>query len=366
MIRKLLYLTGLSIFAVVCNHAAGWGFTAMFWWTDRYTQTVVPNFDQIGSLSYISLIILRTITVFSVPSFLFISGFFLAYSAKGNIKKINFRFLWSRIKFLIYPYILWSILFFLFYFLIGITHTPIGYIKLLLTGQVTPAYFYIPLLIQFYLISPFLIRCADKNPKLLLFIAGLIQLGVILYKYLNILGITHLGFNPFPNWLLINFAFFFPFGIVCFDNINFLKKTCEHFRWVIVLFSMICFSIIIIEWDYLYNNSELVHGATFFPSFPSILFSILFILLFFSFGKVKLPLSKCFDLLAKETFGIYLIHPLVHIFLAKSIYHFIPIILSTSILFVQILVLFSLLIPIFMGKIIDTSPVRPYRRFLLG
>ena len=83
MVRRLYLLTGIAIFAVVLNHAAGWGFTSMFWWVNRYSSLTPPNYDQVGSLSYYFLVVLKQITTFSVPAFLFVSGFFVTYAYKG-------------------------------------------------------------------------------------------------------------------------------------------------------------------------------------------------------------------------------------------------------------------------------------------
>ena len=68
MYRRVFLLMGLAIVAVVCNHAAGWGYTAMFWWTDRYRPVTVPNFDQTGTLPYYGLLLLKQLTLFSVPA----------------------------------------------------------------------------------------------------------------------------------------------------------------------------------------------------------------------------------------------------------------------------------------------------------
>ena len=55
MIRRLLLLNGLAAISAVIYHATGWGFTAMFWWTDQYLPISVPDFSQLGSVSYYAL-----------------------------------------------------------------------------------------------------------------------------------------------------------------------------------------------------------------------------------------------------------------------------------------------------------------------
>ena len=91
MTKRVFLLNGLAIVAVVCNHAASWGYTALFWWTDRYRPVTVPNYDQLGSLSYWAIVVVRQLTVFSLPAFLFVSGFFVAYASRGNRSSLTWR-----------------------------------------------------------------------------------------------------------------------------------------------------------------------------------------------------------------------------------------------------------------------------------
>ena len=76
MVRRLPLLNGLAALASVLYHSTSWGFVAMFWWTHRYLAVSVPNFDQLGSLSYYGLRVIEQLIAFAIAAFLFISGFF--------------------------------------------------------------------------------------------------------------------------------------------------------------------------------------------------------------------------------------------------------------------------------------------------
>ncbi|MBE0411266.1 MAG: hypothetical protein IBX69_16210, partial [Anaerolineales bacterium] len=78
MVHKLLYLNGLAILGVVLFHTAGTGFTAMFAWGHRYLPETIPVMSQVGSLSYYGLRLFEQLSVFAIPAFLFVSGFFVA------------------------------------------------------------------------------------------------------------------------------------------------------------------------------------------------------------------------------------------------------------------------------------------------
>ena len=147
MIRRLLLLNGLAIMSVVIFHATGWGFVAMFSWTHRYMPVTSPNYDQVGSIWYYIGQIVEQFVVFSVPAFLFVSGFFIAFATGRNRPNVNWNTIKSRIQNLIIPYLVWSFLLFILLFAQGTRYSVKQYLVLLITGQTNPAYYFVPLLI---------------------------------------------------------------------------------------------------------------------------------------------------------------------------------------------------------------------------
>ena len=135
MVRRLLLLNGLAVLGAVINHSSGWGFTAMFWWTDRYMDVSVPDFAQIGSLSYYVLRAMEQLIMFSIPSFLFVSGFFMAFATGRNRDTVEWSVVGSRIRTLLIPYLLWSVALFVWKGLDGWVGTPVDYFKELLFGR---------------------------------------------------------------------------------------------------------------------------------------------------------------------------------------------------------------------------------------
>ena len=111
MNKRLLILNGIAIIAVVANHASHIGFLAMFWWTDQYLPVSVPNFDQMGSISYYGLIAQQKLALFSVPSFMFVSGVFIAYAVRGNQSRLTWVMIRKRIVNLLPPYLIWTFVF---------------------------------------------------------------------------------------------------------------------------------------------------------------------------------------------------------------------------------------------------------------
>ena len=172
MNKSLLTLSGLAILAVVMNHASHSGFIAMYWWTDRYLPVTVPNYDQMGSLAYYGLVAAQKLAVFSVPAFLFITGMFLSYAAHGTQTHLTWVMVRRRILNLLIPYLIWSIVYFSVDFMIGNQKSLGEYILCLFTIR-DSVFFYIPLIMVYYIVSPFLAPLTKKHPRLLLGIGAM-------------------------------------------------------------------------------------------------------------------------------------------------------------------------------------------------
>jgi hypothetical protein len=149
--KRLLWLNGAAIIAIAVHHAAAFSLQAMFDWTDRYLAVTVPNYDQLGSPAYHILMTLRLLLTFAGPAFFFISGYFVGITAKGS-STVSWSMVFSRIKLLLLPFLLWTAVRFIL-----LRDLPEDIDDIL-----TP-YHWIPLLIQFYLVSPFIVTLARRS-----------------------------------------------------------------------------------------------------------------------------------------------------------------------------------------------------------
>jgi hypothetical protein len=95
---------------VILYHASAWGFIAMFFWTDRYRPVTVPNFDMLGGATYFSLRAIEQLIIYGIPTFMFVSGFFIAISTGRSQKAVPWRLVYERIKNLAIPFVLWSLI----------------------------------------------------------------------------------------------------------------------------------------------------------------------------------------------------------------------------------------------------------------
>lgn len=365
MIKRLLIISGIAIVAVVCNHAAGWGYTALFWWSHRYSSILPPNLDQVGSASYFLLGILRQLSVFAVPSFLFISGIFIAYASKNRDGGLTWKMVWMRIKYLLIPYVIWSLVIFFGEYFQGVVYSPIEYIKRLMFGEASPGYFFVIMLIQFYVLSPFLVAAMMKKRKATIVIVALLQIFVVLISYPVLFMSDYASFFQIPKWSFVRMILYFPLGIFFGMESQSVIRSITKVKWLLLISSAFFGFLVILEHELLYRKSDLFYGAT-HHSMTGILYSTAVILTFLAFSDSPIRFSKGIMRLGTITFGIYLIHPIVLELCARLIYHISPGLLPLQYIFQPLLISIAIGVPILMMKFVSNSPFRKLYRYVFG
>ena len=369
MVRRLLYLMGLAVLCVVLYHASGWSFIALFWWTDRYMPVSVPNFDQLGSVSYYVLRAVEQIIIFAIPSFLFVSGFFLAFATGRNRANVGRDVIFTRVKNLLIPYLIWSCVLLGLEVILGRNLTLSEFIHILLTGQATEAYYFIPVLIQLYLISFLLVPLARNYWKLVLLLTGLFQLFILLVRYVMILDLDIPALEPFffltSSWLFTSFLFWFALGVVFGFHNSVIKPRLIQFRWFVFAALIAVFFLGIFEWEALLQASGKVWIA---PEETLIdqIYAGLFLIAFLGFEGATLPVMKTISQIGTKSFGVYLVHSLALIYTSKLIYHLTPALLGVQWLFMLILFATGLGIPLLLMEITARSPARRIYSYLFG
>lgn len=368
MIKRLLYLNGLAVLTVILYHSSAWGFIAMFYWTDQYRPVNVPNFDMLGSPSYFALRGIEQLIIYGIPAFLFVSGFFIAISTRRSEKTIGWKLIVSRVKNLIIPFVIWSLVILGLEIAQGARYSVLELIRTLVLGQTTDAYYFVPVLVQMYLLSPFLVPLARNNWKLLLAAAGVLQVFVMLLHYTQILN---LGVVTGPlsvltrSWFFPGFIFWFALGIVIGFHLDAFKPTLVRLRWFFVAGLVMFFVIGIFEWEYLLQASgEAWIGPreTLIDNF----YALFFLLTFLAFQTTRLPLPGQLSELGTKSYGIYLVHSPVLEYTARIIYNFVPFLLAYQILFQPILYAAGLGIPLLLMAVVNRSPFRRYYSYLFG
>ena len=369
MVKRLLYLNGVAILAVILFHASGMGFTAMFAWSARFLPASVPASSQIGSLQYYFLRIIEQISMCGLPAFLFLSGFFIAVAAGRNRPTVSWQVVRARIKYLLIPYFVWSLISLALLFLEGNRYSPVSILVMILTGKTSELLYFVPLLIQFYLLSPFIIRAAKKNWKALLLVTGILQFLVVAFSYPVFLGSDDpflIGLNTLvPKWFFLARIFWFPFGVVVFTQLEEFKGWLSRVRWGMLVTTTLLIPLGVLEWETLFRMS----GLAWLPAretFLDLIYAFTAICCLLAFDNAHSWWFDKVSWIGTKSYGIFLIHGIAITYTAKIIYHIAPNLLAYQLFLQPILIIAGLSIPLLMMAIVDKSPLRRFYTYLYG
>ncbi len=368
MIKRFLYLNGLAILAVILFHAAGWGQTAMFGWAQQLSNSTGSTTSLTGSPQYYFLRVIEQLAIFSIPAFLFVSGFFVAFKSSKQPVRTQWKSIFNRIKFLLIPYLIWTTVYLIFNLLQGKNASPLEILVFYLTGSITPAYYFVILLIQLYLLSPLLVDFARKNWKLLLILTGLLQLGIDLIPYIITVLPKDASIVQFvraiPKWLFIARLFWFSFGIIVYVKreafqIFFIRMRNVWFPLALGLFAITLVNReLLLRWsgaDWI-GTRETVFNALY-------ALAILFWILSLNGNP---PQKNWVEKVGSQSFGIYLAHVPVMELTARLIYHFVPQLIYMTVIFTIIIAVAGLLIPLLLMKLIKPSPFKNFYGYVFG
>ena len=305
------------------------------------------------------LIFLQGLGVFAVPTFLFISGSFVAYAARSQKKVLSVRFIWASVRHILWPYLIWSIIFYgVAYLNRGWTYSPTGYLKNLIVGF---PFHFIPLLMFFYVISPLLVILGKRLNWLLIALIGGYQLVLIwlqnphlftpnLPEQLQILVPPVIG-STMADW-----AIYFPMGLVY--NLHAAKTIpwLKRFRWALAGLTLITFL------GGLLNGLGIINLPI--ARFITPVFLILTLPVI---QRNRIPLVRFFENIGKRSYGLYLTHLIVldsTLLLIRLVF---PQFIEMYVLLLPVLFVFALALPLCGMQIFATNPrTRNAYRYVFG
>lgn len=366
MVKKLLYLNGLAILSVVLYHSASWGFISMFWWAHRYRNVGKTNFDQFGNFEYYGLRMVEQFIIFAIPAFIFVSGYFIAVATGRAHQTVGWHIIFNRIKFLAIPFLLWSVVYLLFSALLGERHGLLDSLIIIITGSAADPFYFIPLLIQLYLLAPFLVYLVRKRWKPVLVVAAGIQILILLVRYVSILGEQERWFNSLSGGIVFtSYVFWFVLGIVIGFKLVELKSTLIRYRYWFLGGIVLFYIAGLVEWEILLSLS----GKQWIGPKETLidqLYAFFVILAFCAFEKIQLPHQEQMTNIGTRSYAIYLMHTLLLISTAKLVYAFFPAMMEYQLLFQIVLVGMGLGIPILSTYLVGKSFLKPYYRYIFG
>lgn len=348
MNRQFGALGGLAMVMIVINHSI-------------YFGTVYPQewgYPTAIGWGQMLLSVLGSIGWFAVPTFLFISGSFVSYAAQGDPPQLSRKFMFSTLRRLVYPYVIWSIVFYiLIYIMKNETYSLVGYIKNLLVGY---PYHFVPLLVFYYLLSPVLIKVSRSYGLIVVAFIALYQLLLI-----NILNTGTLGFT-FPNWFhylappiirstLALWGIFFPLGLVYGLTAKWMMPLSrKHFWWIAGVTVLL----------FILGNLDVL-SMIHFP-LARYLCPVAFILLLPAIRRDSIPYVRQLERIGKRSYGIYLTHLIVLNLVLIGINLLIPDLFTIYIILFPLLFIMGLFVPLTMMDWSTKSPVKQYYHFVFG
>lgn len=369
MVRRLLFLNGFAVVCAVINHAIVWDLTAMFWWADRFLPPGTVDYAPLKSWRFFSTTLIDQLVFFAVFVFLFISGYFIAVAAGRQQRSIPWVLVLQRIKFLIVPYLLWTVVILALNILQGQTYTAWDLVKVFLLGGVSPPYYYVIVLVQLYILSPLLVPLARERWKALLLVTGLLQLLALGAYYAALfdydLGALEPAAKILRDWQMLSYAFWFFLGTVIGFNLQSFSARLIRWRWFLFIGLLASFALGFSEYTLvrlLANREWISPQVTFFNR--SFVFFIL--MTFLAFENMPMLFFSSLSKLGARSYGIYLIQVIPMELTAKLVYHVAPQLMAYQFLWLTLLVVMGIGVPVIMMEIINRSAFRRYYKYLFG
>ncbi|OPX88335.1 MAG: Acyltransferase family protein [Pelotomaculum sp. PtaB.Bin104] len=261
---------------------------------------------------------------FSVPLFFIISGFLLLnYDLENNnfSFKIYFK---KRISKIIIPYIFWTIFYTIYYMnngileiknsIMGVFAYDVNFIKILLIntlqGTAAPHLYFIVIILQLYILYPFLFLLVKRNEKSLLAISFVVSLYFQIADYLYSYGLLMLPEGGFKYYGLMFFPWIFYFVLGMYNAIKIRSAELK-----IKIFTMELFLLWILVYFMLIMDTKLSHTLATSAKPTIILYSIISYYFLYSLSVNANIINKYVNNFIKwfsvQSFLIYFIHILV-------------------------------------------------------
>ncbi len=374
--KVILPLRGFAIFFVVLAHAS------IMLLADDVSRpdSLSVSLLAVGPWQILSAAksIILEICRFSVPLFLFLSGYYLLSTPR------TWKSIWSASKKLLLPMLFWSMVGLLFSWRKGFGGwTAADFALKLLTGTGQMGYFFIVLIVQYYVLSYFLIPAVESRPFITLSATMAIQLLVHAYDYRYLIasigslpalpGIW--GMGPVPEVLFPRFLFSFTLGIwAATHSDSFRRLLIERYRAIVALSALSLF-LMLLERGLLCGYGLRTMGLGNFEAtslswaewkIGTFAWTIAAIFLFFGFFLRRIPLKTQLDTLGKYSLQIFLLHGAALTVVHRLLYKIFGLNHIVGPVGVIALLVSGLILPILFSKIVQKTLPPGLRLLLLG
>jgi peptidoglycan/LPS O-acetylase OafA/YrhL len=231
-------------------------------------------------------------------------------------------------------------------------------------------YYYIPLVIQFYVLAPFLIPFAKKNWKAFLVLAVLLELGRFTLKYVARIGLDFPGFDFLmmitPRWLFPNLFSYFAVGLVASFHRDRLMDWLTRHRWQLLAVTIGLAVLTMVEYEVVSRAIGQRWLGSFFGGYSRLFYALAFVFCFLAFDKVEIPFSQQISALGGKSLGVYLVHSRLMYIAAVFLYDWTPEILGNQYLYLTILAVFAVGGSLLLMELVKITPARKYYKYIFG
>jgi fucose 4-O-acetylase-like acetyltransferase len=348
MSRQYAALRGLAILVVVLNHS-------IYMVTTYLQRWGYPTPSGLGNSLLTGL---SQLGVFAVPTFLFISGCFFAYAARGQRQGFSIKFLWTNLRHLLTPYLIWSVIFYLVIYVNGSkSFTFSGYLKNLIVGY---PFNFIPILVFWYLLSPLIARAGKQLSFIIVFFIGIYQIILLNLVYQGIYGFF------FPSWMtrlepyiirgtLADWGVYFPLGLVLSLYGTSFFTGIRKYRIVFILMTGIFFIIALL------NSFSIINCPWAGNVCP-----LTFVFLLPIIKRESIPLVRFLEEAGKKSYGLYLMNLIVLDVALTTLKLYIPWVFKLQIGLYPILFILAAGIPILTMNVFIRRTNRSIYTFIFG
>jgi peptidoglycan/LPS O-acetylase OafA/YrhL len=346
--RQFPALRGVAILLVVLNHSITLSLEAV----RKYGYSMPSGVERYGWVA------LKEFGLIAVPTFLFLSGCFLAYALRGKELKAAYKTVWSGLRYIVAPYVIWSLVFYVMLYFLDRTIFPWPeYIKHLLVGY---PYNFVPLLIFFYLLAPVLVRVGGRYPWLVILAFGLYQLFLA-----NVLKPGLLGF-AFPDWAryfalpglrlsLAIWGIYFPLGTVYSLHSKSLLPRLAQARWLLAAAAVAAYGL------------AALHELS-FVEFPlaELLCPVFVMLLFPLVKRESIPFAQHLEQIGKNALGLYLTNLITLSITLAIVGMLLPGLFGLLLLLIPALFIITIFAPRLLIAALARLPIPAAQRYVFG
>jgi peptidoglycan/LPS O-acetylase OafA/YrhL len=253
---------------------------------------------------------------YSVPAFIVLSGLVLFHSDRNVYEKPSLgAFFGKRVKRVLIPYIIWSVIYILYAqrhsmkaFIAGGTSSLEYVLQQILSGTAAYHLYFILIILQFYVLYPILRYAFRVWPVYTLAAAFLISAFFHIAAYLEMFSIIILPGFIFPYYMIFpTWLFYFIFGMFIAKNIDTLEMKLDGMKTLLGIIWLAAFAVLLLDSHLTKNIQSIVRPSVILYSLAS--FMLIYLICARS-KESKSYAAKLLDWISSQSFVIYFSHVL--------------------------------------------------------